>query len=77
MKGLMVFSSLITGMVFSVWMATSDATPTPLIASQSTLERSASASTAADTPKTKNDLDEQRLDEKYAEESESEFEHQS
>lgn len=76
MKGLMVFSSLITGMVFSVWMATSDATPTPLIASQSTLERSASASMAVDTPKAKNDLDEQ-LDEKYAEESESESEHQS
>ena len=52
-------------MVFSVWMATSDATPTPLIASQSTLERSASASTTVDTPKAKNDLDEQ-LDEKYA-----------
>lgn len=45
MKGLMVFSSLMSGMFFSIWMATSEANTMPVMESHGSLKISASSET--------------------------------
>lgn len=64
MKGLMVFSSLITGMVLSVAMATSQATTFPVMESHGSLKISTTTTSRTDDAKSDQDLKNERTHKK-------------